>query len=96
MFFIVTGNSLIPKTQEPSQGAGHTRPVNSVKRTNKNGRFSNAENLLIITRIDNGSTLINYSPGKLFVCRSWFKASLQLLLNTRSFHFGIILPRGQP
>jgi len=31
MFLIVTGGSLMPSTQEPSQGAGHTRPVNSGK-----------------------------------------------------------------
>ena len=28
---MVTGNSLIPKTQEPSQGAGQILPVNSGK-----------------------------------------------------------------
>jgi len=28
---IVTGGSITPKTQEPSQGAGQTRPVNSGK-----------------------------------------------------------------
>src|ERR1700749_2882616 len=28
---IPTGSSLIPRTQAPSQGAGHTRPVNSGK-----------------------------------------------------------------
>ena len=31
MFLMVTGGSLIPRTHEPSQGAGHTRPVNSGK-----------------------------------------------------------------
>ena len=31
MFLIVTGDSLIPSTHEPSQGAGQTRPVNSGK-----------------------------------------------------------------
>ena len=31
MFLIVTGGSIEPSTQEPSQGAGHTRPVNSGK-----------------------------------------------------------------
>merc|ERR1711865_1149247 len=31
MFLIVTGSSTSPATQEPSQGAGHTRPVNSGK-----------------------------------------------------------------
>lgn len=35
-------------------------------------------------------------PGKLFVCSSWFRASFQLLWNTRSFHFGMMLPRGHP
>ena len=28
---IVTGGSLMPKTHDPSHGAGHTRPVNSGK-----------------------------------------------------------------
>ncbi len=28
---MVTGSSLIPRTQEASQGAGHKRPVNSGK-----------------------------------------------------------------
>jgi hypothetical protein len=28
MFLIVTGGLLMPRTQEPSQGAGQTRPVN--------------------------------------------------------------------
>ena len=28
---MVTGSELIPSTQEPSQGAGHSRPVNSGK-----------------------------------------------------------------
>lgn len=32
IFLIVTGGSLIPRTQEPSQGAGQTRPVNSESR----------------------------------------------------------------
>ena len=31
MFLIVTAGSLMPSTQEPSQGAGQTRPVNSGK-----------------------------------------------------------------
>jgi hypothetical protein len=31
MFFIETGSSIMPRTQEPSQGAGHTLPVNSGK-----------------------------------------------------------------
>ena len=31
MFLMVTGGSLMPSTQDPSQGAGHTRPVNSGK-----------------------------------------------------------------
>ena len=31
MVLMVTGGSLMPSTQEPSQGAGHTRPVNSGK-----------------------------------------------------------------
>mmetsp|Transcript_7566 Transcript_7566/g.11986 ORF Transcript_7566/g.11986 Transcript_7566/m.11986 type:complete len:208 (-) Transcript_7566:1561-2184(-) len=31
MFLMVTGCSMIPKTQAPSQGAGHTLPVNSGK-----------------------------------------------------------------
>ena len=31
MLLMVTGGSLMPSTQEPSQGAGHTRPVNSGK-----------------------------------------------------------------
>ncbi len=31
MFLIVTGGALMPRTQEPSQGAGQTRPVNSGK-----------------------------------------------------------------
>ena len=31
MFLIVTGGSLMPSTQEPSHGAGQTRPVNSGK-----------------------------------------------------------------
>ena len=31
MDLIVTGGSLMPSTQEPSHGAGHTRPVNSGK-----------------------------------------------------------------
>lgn len=31
MFLIVTGSSMMPSTQAPSQGAGHTRPVNSGK-----------------------------------------------------------------
>ena len=31
MFLIVTGGSLIPKTHDPSYGAGQTRPVNSGK-----------------------------------------------------------------
>mmetsp|Transcript_5348 Transcript_5348/g.17312 ORF Transcript_5348/g.17312 Transcript_5348/m.17312 type:complete len:337 (-) Transcript_5348:5050-6060(-) len=31
MFLIVTGCSMMPSTQAPSQGAGHTRPVNSGK-----------------------------------------------------------------
>lgn len=30
MFLMVTGGSDIPKTHAPSQGAGHTRPVNSI------------------------------------------------------------------
>lgn len=29
IFLIVTGGSLMPSTQAPSHGAGHTRPVNS-------------------------------------------------------------------
>lgn len=32
MFLMVTGSSLIPSTQAPSQGAGQTRPVNSTKK----------------------------------------------------------------
>ena len=28
---MVTAGSIKPRTQEPSQGAGHTRPVNSGK-----------------------------------------------------------------
>ena len=31
MFLMVTGGSLMPSTQEPSHGAGQTRPVNSGK-----------------------------------------------------------------
>jgi len=31
MLLMDTGFSIIPRTQEPSQGAGHTRPVNSGK-----------------------------------------------------------------
>ena len=31
MFLIVTGGLVMPRTQDPSQGAGHTRPVNSGK-----------------------------------------------------------------
>ncbi len=31
MFLMVTGGSLMPSTQDPSQGAGQTRPVNSGK-----------------------------------------------------------------
>ena len=31
LFLIVTGGSMTPNTQEPSQGAGQTRPVNSGK-----------------------------------------------------------------
>jgi hypothetical protein len=31
MFLIVTGGLLIPRTHEPSHGAGQTRPVNSGK-----------------------------------------------------------------
>src|SRR3954465_502124 len=31
MFLIVTGGALMPSTHEPSQGAGHTRPVKSGK-----------------------------------------------------------------
>mmetsp|Transcript_30091 Transcript_30091/g.73236 ORF Transcript_30091/g.73236 Transcript_30091/m.73236 type:complete len:230 (-) Transcript_30091:2549-3238(-) len=31
MFLMVTGSSVIPRTQAPSQGAGQTRPVNSGK-----------------------------------------------------------------
>ena len=31
MFLIVTGGELMPRTQEPSHGAGQTRPVNSGK-----------------------------------------------------------------
>ena len=31
MFLIVTGGSVMPSTQEPSHGAGQTRPVNSGK-----------------------------------------------------------------
>ena len=31
MFLIVTGGSVMPSTQDPSHGAGHTRPVNSGK-----------------------------------------------------------------
>ena len=31
MFLIVTGGALMPRTQEPSHGAGQTRPVNSGK-----------------------------------------------------------------
>ena len=31
MVLMVTGLPLIPSTQEPSHGAGHTRPVNSGK-----------------------------------------------------------------
>ena len=31
MFLIVTGSSLMPSTQDPSQGAGHRRPVKSGK-----------------------------------------------------------------
>ena len=31
MVLIVTGGSLMPRTQEPSHGAGQTRPVNSGK-----------------------------------------------------------------
>ena len=31
LFLIVTGGSITPSTQEPSQGAGQTRPVNSGK-----------------------------------------------------------------
>uniref|UniRef100_A0A6B0U6S1 Putative secreted protein n=1 Tax=Ixodes ricinus TaxID=34613 RepID=A0A6B0U6S1_IXORI len=63
MFLMVTAGSLMPSTQAPSQGAGHTRPVNS---------------------------------GKLLVWRSWARASFQSCLNTRSFHLGIMFPRGQP
>lgn len=38
MFLIVTGGSDIPNTHAPSQGAGQTRPVNSVNKNvyNKN------------------------------------------------------------
>ena len=31
MSLMVTGSSLIPSTHDPSQGAGHSRPVNSGK-----------------------------------------------------------------
>ena len=31
MLLIVTGGSMMPSTQEPSHGAGQTRPVNSGK-----------------------------------------------------------------
>ena len=31
MFLMVTAGSVMPSTQAPSQGAGHTRPVNSGK-----------------------------------------------------------------
>ncbi|RNA35416.1 urease accessory [Brachionus plicatilis] len=31
MFLMVTGLALMPRTQAPSHGAGHTRPVNSGK-----------------------------------------------------------------
>ena len=31
MFLIVTGSSLMPSTHDPSQGAGHNRPVKSGK-----------------------------------------------------------------
>lgn len=63
MFFIVTGGSEIPSTHDPSQGAGHTRPVNS---------------------------------GKLFVCISWLSASFHSSWKIKSFHLGIMFPKGQP
>jgi len=31
MFLMVTGGALMPRVQDPSHGAGHTRPVNSGK-----------------------------------------------------------------
>ena len=31
MLLMVTGGPVMPSTQDPSQGAGHTRPVNSGK-----------------------------------------------------------------
>ena len=31
IFLMVTGGLVIPNTQDPSHGAGHTRPVNSGK-----------------------------------------------------------------
>lgn len=40
MVLMVTGGSLMPRTQEPSQGAGQTRPVNSGKLFVSSSRYS--------------------------------------------------------
>ncbi|KAL5698164.1 hypothetical protein ACHQM5_012011 [Ranunculus cassubicifolius] len=57
MVLIDTGFSIIPRTHEPSQGAGHTRPVNSGKLFVSRRRSSASRHLFWYTNSLNSGIL---------------------------------------
>ena len=80
MVLMVTGGSLMPRTQEPSQGAGQTRPVNSGKLLVSSSRNSASRQRPWCTRLFHSGILFPSGqpapapPGER-LHRSYFKRS---------------------
>lgn len=69
MFLIDTGFSIIPSTQEPSQGAGHTRPVNSGKLFVSRSRSSASRHLFWYTNsLNSGILFPSGQPEFSYIC----------------------------